>query len=402
MAFDYALRIQRDAAFADQLLHSVRVARLDERERPIAAKLLKGMLRRRGELDHLIGNRLRKPVASLDLEVLTALRLGAYQLRHMNGVTDYAAVSQSVELVKRARKRSAASLVNAVLRNLPPAPPAIECAQLSHPAWLVDRWQARFGRKRCDALLLSNLRQPASYLRIPRPAEESAVLQDLHRGGLRTEPTGTPRAYRLRTGSARNAMSASRDGIVRVQDLNSQRVALLLAPEPHSLALDLCAAPGGKARLLAESCRVVATDRQPHRVRLMRTLGARGVQLALLDAEHPLPFTRRFDRVLVDAPCSGTGTLARHPEIKWRLQPSDLGDLRRRQEKILGNALEALAAGGLLVYATCSLEPEENADVVGAVMRHRPRWHATRALLTVPGTDPGEGFEAWRIRRPED
>ncbi len=187
---------------------------------------------------------------------------------------------------------------------------------------------------------------------------------------------------------------------MRFQDINSQRVGGLLDPEPAGLVLDLCAAPGGKARLLAESSHVVAADRYRHRLRVMRRLGISGIQLLALDAERKLPFSCQFGRVLVDAPCSGTGTLARNPEIKWRLRPTDLRILSRRQERILGNALDVLAPGGSLVYATCSLEPEENEDVVEAAMRARPGWQSRKVLSTLPGRDPGDGFQAWRIRRP--
>ena len=221
----------------------------------------------------------------------------------------------------------------------------------------------------------------------------------LETAGACAESTSFPGIYALTSGSASWAHRAS-GGAIRVQDINSQRVATLLAARPGSCVLDVCAAPGGKARLLAEIAPVVAGDRHLGRLRTLRSLGSDGISPVLLDAERRLPFARRFDRILVDAPCSGTGTLARNPEIKWRLCPGDIGNLQARQVRILKNALDALAPGGQLIYATCSLEPEENQDVVEAAVGGRSGWKTRRVLATVPGSDPGDGFQAWRIERP--
>ena len=395
-AFDLALRIERDAAYAGGLLHAVPASRLGRRDHAFVTELVKGSLRRQGELDHLISRRLHKPLAALDLEVLTCLRLGAYQLRHMRGVADHAAVSESVELVKRARKRSAASLVNAVLRRLPPAPPEPQAARLSHPAWLVRRWESALGHGLCSKLLIANLRRPAAFFRIPAPDDPEVALERLRRLGVSAVPTDHPRAYRLTSKAAEAAR------LLTFQDLNSQRVGALVKAARGSVVLDVCAAPGGKARILAESATVVAADRHLHRLRLMRRLGDADILAVAIDAEARLPFNRRFDRVLVDAPCSGTGTLARNPEIKWRLRPADIADLSNRQTRILRNALHAVAPGGQLIYATCSLEPEENEHVVRTVIAESGGWDAERVLSTLPGRDPGDGFQAWRIRRLGD
>lgn len=393
------LRIDRDAAYADELLHSGRMSKLGARDRAFVTELVMGSLRRRGELDALVSRTLRKPLRTVDPEVLAALRLGAYQLRYMEGVAAHAAVSESVELVKLARKRSAGGLVNAVLRRLPPSPPPDEAARLCHPAWLVNRWESTFGRVACSALLRSNLERPTTYFRIPAPAATEEPLLRLKDAGIGAEPMAVPRAFRLVSGNASEARSAAGTPLV-FQDINSQRVGFLLDVQTNSRILDVCAAPGGKARLLAESAPVVAADRHLHRLRLLRRLGSRGIRMLALDAEQGLPFSRQFDRVLVDAPCSGTGTLARNPEIKWRLLPTDIAELQGRQARILGNALDAVAPGGMLVYATCSLEPEENEHVVEAAIRSRPGWKARRVLATLPGRDPGDGFQAWRIQRP--
>ena len=399
LAFDLLLRVERDGAYSDELLHSRRLAGIDARAKAFVTKTVLGCLRRQGELDHLIAAKTSRSVGAMDAEVLTALRLGAYQMHHMDGIPDHAAVSQSVELVKQARKGSAAGLVNAVLRRLPPVPPTAESARLCHPDWLLRRWQNEFGADTCEALLRANLQQPATYFRLRPAADAAAVLARLESAGVSAEPTDLARAYRLAKGNVPAARQAAGDALV-FQDINSQRVAELLANSPGSPVLDVCAAPGGKSRQLAEGGAVVAGDRRVKRLHAMRRLGSRGIQLLALDAEHPLPFRRQFDRILVDAPCSGTGTLARNPEIKWRLEPDDLNSLSARQGRIVENAMDALAPGGQLVYATCSLEPEENQHVVAKAVAARAGWKASKALSTIPGTDPGDGFQAWRILRP--
>ena len=398
MAFELLLRVERDRAYSDELLHSKRLAGMGARAKAFVTSAVLGCLRRQGELDHLIAGRTNRPVGSLDAEVLIALRLGAYQLRHMDGIPDYAAVSESVELVKHARKVSAGGLVNAILRDLPAAASEEESERLSHPGWLLQRWQKSFGNRRCRALLQANLRQPATFFRL-RSLDPTAVLERLSSVGVSAEPTDLEFAYRLAKGSVPDVRKVAGDELV-FQDINSQRVGALLARSPGSPVLDVCAAPGGKSRLLAETATLVAGDRSVKRLQAMRRLGIRRIQLLALDAEHPLPFRRQFDRILVDAPCSGTGTLARNPEIKWRLKPQDLDSLSARQERILEHALDALAPAGQLVYATCSLEPEENQHVVAKAVARRPGWDATKALSTIPGTDAGDGFQAWRIRRP--
>ncbi len=398
-AFGILLRVERDGAFADALLHSRRTMRTSRARHAFVTEAVLGCLRRQGELDHLLEEAARRKPTGLDPEVLVALRLGAYQLRHMRGVPDHAAVSETVSLVKRARKRSAAGLVNAVLRNLPDAPGPERAASLSHPPWLVARWRKALGADRCARLLMSNLRKPGTYFRIPPPAAPDRVLNRLKSAGLRAEPAGLPRAFRLARGNVTAAGAAA--GVpIAFRDINSQRAAALLTRGAPGTVLDVCAAPGGKACQLAESGAVVAGDRRLARLEIMRRLGAAGIRMVALDAERPLPFDRSFARVLVDAPCSGTGTLARNPEIKWRLQRDDLADLQARQTRILDNALDVVAPGGLAVYATCSLEPEENEDVVRAATARRPAWSARRAFATVPGTDPGDGFQAWTIARP--
>ena len=396
-AFDILLRVERDAAWAGELLHSPRLDPLDGRARALVTELVMGCLRRRGEMDFLLEKKLPRPAAALDLEVRAALRLGAYQLRCMDRLSAAAAVSASVELVKTARKRSAAGLVNAVLRNLPPLPPGEDGARLSHPEWLRARWRRQFGADACRKLLAANVRRPPVYVRAVKGADVARIKRETAAEGTALEPAGAPRAFRAAGGNAAHTQAFRRGRLV-AQDLSSQMVAPLLAVKPGQRVLDLCAAPGGKARQLAEEADwAAAADRSLPRLRTLRRLGSRGLRLLALDAERPLPFRAAFDRILVDAPCSGTGTLARNPEIKWRLQPADLDDLQARQTRILRRALDALSPSGRLVYATCSLEPEENEQVVERVLAERAGRTCRKALDRLPGRDAGDGFQAWLI-----
>jgi len=403
--FEALLRVERDAAYSDAVLHSHLLDDLDRRGRALVTEIVMGCLRRRGELDFLLSGRLSKPVRSLDIEVRTALRIGAYQLRCMAHVSAGAAVSDSVDLVKAARKRSAAGLVNAVLRNLPEALSIEESARHSHPDWLTDRWRTNLGEAALQQFLRANICRPPTYVRLTSGANgpdtiKELTIKELGSEGVALDPTAVENAFRVSGGNVSNSRAA-RDGRLVVQGLGSQLVAPLLSVEAGHRVLDLCSAPGGKARQLAEVAPVVAADRHAHRLRTMRALGAKGLRLLSLDAEHPLPFRAQFDRVLVDAPCSGTGTLARNPEIKWRLKPSDLDELHARQVKILSNALDVVAPNGRLIYSTCSLEPEENEHVVAEVLDNRSQSSSHKVLDRLPGRDAGDGFQAWLISRNE-
>ncbi len=397
-AFEALLRVERDTAYSDAVLHSRLLDDIDTRGRALATEIVMGCLRRRGELDFLLASRLSKPVGSLDIEVRTALWIGAYQLRCMAHVSPAAAVSDSVELVKAARKRSAAGMVNAVLRNLPEALSQEESAQHSHPNWLRDRWSRNLGEAATERLLAANLCRPPTYLRLTKGADRPGTIEGLTAEGLSVDPVDVPNAFRVIGGDV-SKTRAFRDAQLVVQDLSSQLVAPLLSVEPGDRVLDVCSAPGGKARQVAELTSVVAADRYVHRLRTLRRLGHEGLRLLSLDAERPLPFRAQFDRVLVDAPCSGTGTLARNPEIKWRLIRRDLDELHARQVNILRNALDVAAPNGRLVYSTCSLEPEENEHVVAEVLDKASNWCSQKVLDRLPGRDAGDGFQAWIISR---
>jgi 16S rRNA (cytosine967-C5)-methyltransferase len=396
IAFDVLLRVAKQDAYADDVLR----AELDEgvktEDAGLATELALGVLRWQRLLDFAIDRYLKKPAAMSDIEVRIALRLGFYQLLFLDRVPARAAVHESVELVKRARKRSAATLVNAILRKaakepLPGNSPVEAVARLlpaelsladkigiqySHPTWMVERWLRIYGEERTRALLHSNNRVPvlSGYLLNLERREDATQL--LERSGCRPQPGRLLRDAWVFEGGNPAASEAVRRGWVALQDEASQAVAGLVAADPGNSVLDLCAAPGGKTLLLARATgaqgHVIAADLHEHRVRALKErlelAGVRNVEIIALDAEQPLPFERTFERILVDVPCSGTGTLARHPEIRWKLRAEDLGDLHERQVRLLRNALPLLSPHGRLVYSTCSLEPEENELVVREVL----------------------------------
>jgi 16S rRNA (cytosine967-C5)-methyltransferase len=400
IAFDVLLRVAKQNAYADDVLRSELDETVKTEDAGLATELTLSVLRWQRLLDFVIDRYLKKPANTADVEVRIALRLGVYQLLFLDRVPAHAAVHESVELVKRARKRSAATLVNAVLRKVAKEPlhgssPADAVARLfpadisltdrlgiqySHPTWIVDRWLRIYGEDRTRSLLQANNRVPilSGYLLDPRRSEDAML--SLQRAGCRTQPGRLLRnAWVFEAGNP-SASDAVRRGWVAIQDEASQAVAHLVAADPDNSVLDLCAAPGGKTLLLARAAgaqgRVIATDLHENRVRAMRErfelAGVRNVETIVLDGAQPLPFERpfdhSFDRILVDVPCSGTGTLARHPEIRWKLHAEDLGDLHDRQARLLRNALPHLAPHGRLVYSTCSLEPEENEFVVREVL----------------------------------
>jgi len=400
-AFRILRRVELEGGFAEDLLHSPLTGSLDRRDLGLAEELTLGVLRWQGALDGLLAEAAGRPVGKLDAEVRLALRLGLYQLWRFDRVPRRAAVSESVEIVKRARKVSAAGLVNAILRQaaeetLPERIPAEQCV----PLWLVERWRRQFGDATAERLAQSTLRKPATFLRLNARFDIQVTLRRLAEEGVETAATELPFCRRAIAGRPVET-ACSQEGRIRLQDLGSQRVASLLEPQPGHSFLDLCAAPGGKTFQILEQSdcrgRVIACDLSAHRLKTMRRLATSAVDMLVLDATSPLPFSCRFDRILVDAPCSGTGTLARNPEIKWRLTPADLERLSALQCCILRQGLELLAPGGRLVYATCSLEVEENERVVEAVLSGP--FQRVEQRMWLPGEHSGDGFCAFVITR---
>ena len=386
IAYDVLSRVETQQAYASDLLHTALTEKISAADAALATELSLGVLRQQRLLDFLIERQSRKRISALDREVVLALRLGLYQLRFLDRVPARAAIFESVELIKHGRKKSAATFVNAVLRGASEIARADISALLpadlalaerlgilhSHPTWLVERWLARLGEEQTIALMEANNRAPELSALIHDSAKRDEIVRGLERAGLHILP-GRWLADSFRaSGGSISQTAAFREGRISIQDEASQMVPLLLDVHPRDSVLDMCAAPGGKTATLAKAAgpgaRIVAVDRHAHRLAAIRAhfkrLRLRDVAIVELDGTSALPFRQKFTRVLVDAPCSGTGTLGRNPEIRWTLRAEDLGELHARQVALLRSGLAQLQSGGRLVYSTCSLEPDENEAVI--------------------------------------
>jgi 16S rRNA (cytosine967-C5)-methyltransferase len=390
-------RVERARAFADLTLHAA-LARsgLGPRDRAFATELVYGTLRWRGRLDHLLARVLERELGSLEPGVLTLLRLGAYQILFCDGVPPSAAVDQTVRSARALGAERATGLVNAVLRRLAQQADALALpsladdprAHLEHalgvPGWIAQRWLDALGPDEAAALAEASNAAPPLTLRANRTRISRADL--LARLAARAPqaracsfaPDGIVLGHGLAPASDPDFVA----GLFSVQDEASQLVVELLAPEPGERVLDACAAPGTKTTAIAERVGprglVVALDKSARRValvgRTVRRLGLGNVTVLALDATQPLGDLEGapFDRVLVDAPCSGLGALRRNPDARWRLAPEDPARLAETQAALLASAAVVLRPGGTLVYSTCTLASEENDAVVEFFLSHTP------------------------------
>ncbi len=405
-----------------------RAAPLDARDRRWLQELVFGMLRRRAELDAHIAPRVTGGLARLDADVVDLLRLGADQLLHMGSVPAYAAIAQTVELVKERHGIGASRLANAVLRRIDrergelalPAPAdPVEALALahSHPRWLVARWVARWGAADTAALLAQNNIEPPTVLR-PYGVVREQLESILSAASVATRRVPLVNgSLEIESGVSLTGLGAYAQGQFFVQDPGATLVTEYAGIAPGSRVADLCAAPGGKALELARAARVViACDRSPARApRLAQNIarvGAKNVLAVVADARFPA--VAEVDAVLLDVPCSGTGTFRRHPDARWRLKPSDLAVMSALQRALLRAAANVVRPGGLLVYSTCSIEPEENdaqiesflADARGAFTLEPPPAGAVPAevldagrLRVLPQRHGVDGAFAARLRR---
>jgi 16S rRNA (cytosine967-C5)-methyltransferase len=439
----HALRaVATDRVDLPAALARSRTSLRDDRDRALTAEIVTGTLRWQRSLDHLIQHVARRPLEKLDPQVVAILRLSVYQLLHLDRVPAAAVVDDAVDLTRAARKPSAAGFVNAVLRSilrqrhrLPlPSRPAdardrsTALAYLgithSHPDWLASRWLDRHGFAAAERWVQFNNETPALTVRVNTlRATVADAISVLKTDGIETEPAQyAPAGLTVTSG---NPLRRSQDGLVFVQDEASQLVPLVAGARAGEKILDLCASPGGKTTALAADMGdrglVVASDVRPRRVELLsqtvRASGARSVRVVHVGTSGQLPFTADFDRVLVDAPCSGLGTIRRDPDIRWRRREEDLATLAQDQLALLGRAAAVVKPGGRLVYATCSSEPEENEQVVEAFLARQPAFalvdlrdeplvDAVRALVddrgmfrTLPFAHGLEAFFAAALRR---
>lgn len=384
-------------------------ATLDPRDRRWTQELLYGMMRRRAFLDAVLSERVRGGLARLDPDLIDLLRLGAYQLLCMGSVPAYAAIAQTVELTKTRHGIGASKLANAVLRrtdrergNLgvatPPDPIDALALAHSHPRWLVARWVARWGADATTALLAANNAEAPVVLR-PYHASRAELEEALV--GANVELHDAPLvddSVELGHGVALTELDAFTKGLFFVQDPAATLVSRYAHVDAGAIVGDLCAAPGGKAFELARDAKtVIAADRSWARMqRVLATaerIHADNVIALVDDARHPA--LHDLDAVLIDVPCTGTGTFRRHPDARWRLKPSDLAVMPAIQRSILRAAAETVKPGGLLVYSTCSLEPEENDMQIEGFLSEHPNF-----VLEPPpeGAVPAAVLDAGRLR----
>ena len=386
-AFQILLAVERGQSHSDDLLRGKQVSALSVADRNLATALVLGVLRWQIRLDDQIKTLLKKPGARIDAEVLIALRMGALQLLFLDRIPARAAIDESVELAKQAGHRFASGMVNAVLRKLSVAPrmeyETTNAAELAlaqaHPLWMVERWVATYGMQESCSICRHGQEQPELTVRMTAPEVEP----ELAEAGILLKPAPLLAAARTVVTGDVTVTAAFREGRVRIQDEGSQLVAEIAAFAdlecgcPENI-LDACAAPGGKTIILLErnpEARIVACEAREQRLtQLANRLAAFGnrVECRLADATA-LGENASFDLVLADVPCSGTGTLGRNPEIRHRLRVEDLPRQAERQRLILSSALAAVRPRGRLVYSTCSLEPEENGQVVEATLKANPR-----------------------------
>jgi 16S rRNA (cytosine967-C5)-methyltransferase len=401
-AFKILQRVAEGGAFAAVLL-AARADELQSSDRSLCHELVMGVLRHQLWLDHLIAHYAKRTAARLDLPVLLALRLGLYQLRFLSRIPASAAVNESVKLTRLARLRSAEPLVNAVLRRATREPDYDPVAliadrferlavETSHPVWLIERWAKAFGIDKGAAFARANNQMPPVAFRIVNNrANKAEVLAALLKAGASLFPSlVAPEAWRI-TGAGEQFREFAHQGRIYLQDEASQLVAYVVAARAGDRVLDVCAAPGSKtthiADLTGDQALIVAGDLQPARLRTLTetavTQGFGSIHGLALDGSCRLPFREAcFDRVLVDAPCTGTGTLRRNPEIRWRISTGDIDELSARQKRILQNAAQIVKVGGRLVYSTCSVEPEENEQIVDAFLEQTDEFE----LVSLPAS----------------
>jgi len=434
-ALDVLRRVEEDGAFASAVLATCG-AELQSNDRALCHEIVLGCLRRQSWLDALLRHFAGRDPAKLDREVRRALRAGLYQLRFLKRIPASAVVNETVAHVRANGFTSAAGFANAVLRRAAREPEfdpteniSDELERLavatSHPVFLLERWTRFFGKEAAEAIALANNQPSPTAFRINPLHERAAnVLAELAAAGAQVSVSSlVADAWRIE-GATAKLRELEATGAIYLQSEASQLVAHTLDAKAGERILDACAAPGSKtahiAALTYGRALVVAADKHLHRLRLLRRLAARQhldtVRTVVMDSgADTLPFPNEFfHRVLVDAPCTGTGTLRHNPEIRSRITPADIARLAALQKKILSAAACAVMPGGRLVYSTCSIEPEENEEVVADFLSVRPLWKIvpdalpeflrteTGAARTFPHTHDTDGFFVQVFERMED
>jgi 16S rRNA (cytosine967-C5)-methyltransferase len=420
------VRIETTGSYADRILASLfRGSTLGPDDRHLATELVMGTTRWRKRLDWTIQQYLHSPLEKLTPWIRNALRMGLYQLLFDDRIPEYAAVSESVDLARTYGHTGTARMVNAVLRTIQRQPDRISLPSrdedplgyatiaLSHPEWLVSRWMDRWGENETIALCKANNQVPPLSIRANRlRTDRESLSATLQSEGCTSRPCELSQDGLILTLSDQRLtdLTAYHRGLFTVQDESAMLIAPLLSPPPGATVVDLCSAPGGKTthlgELMADHGLVVAVDRQNDRLHILldncRRLELNCIVPVLADGRYV--HLTQVDAVLVDAPCSGTGVLRRRVDLRWRLSPEQIRQLQQVQLELLHNAARLLGPGGILIYSTCTLEPEENEEVVDIFTSREPAFRSETAAPFAPSaTITDQGFlRTWPHRQGID
>ncbi len=443
-AFDILLRVEKERSYADILIdRAASSGELRGPDRGLLTELVYGVLRHRGTLDHIVNQFSHQKADKLERSVLILMRLGLYQLLFLDRIPVSAAVNETVNLANALAPR-ASGMINAVLRRADrergeirypdrqSEPVAFLAARYSHLSWIIRQWIDQLGFDESEALAKAMSDAPPLMLRTNTlKISRDELLSRLESKGIIAVPARfSPDGINVTTRVPLAGLPEFREGLCTIQDESSQMTAIFLAPRPGERVLDVCAAPGGKtthlAQLMENRGEILAGDSAPRKLALIeesaRRLGITIITTVTLDATMPfsegpsqLMEGKRFDKVLVDAPCSGLGVLRRNPDGKWRKTPDDIKELSARQKAILGNSANLLNDDGTLLYATCSTTSEENEEVISDFLSKRPDFMLEDLRSHFPElaelfTDTGcfrswphrhgmDGFFAARLRR---
>ena len=406
-------RIDRTDAYLDKLLDiELRATDIPDIDKSLLAEIVHGVMRWEGRLDWVLNGFTHGNFAKSEVNVKNALRVALYQILFLTHVPHYAAVNEAVEFIKKIRGTKLADFVNAVLRNIirningihypkeEDDPVQFLSVYHSHPQWMVKRWHGRFSREELEKLLLANNEIPGLTLRINKlkinPVEFLALL-DTQKVSYQGSSL-IDYFIRVKSLSGISQMNIFQNGFFSIQDESAALPVFLLDPKPEETLIDMCAAPGGKTTFIAELTRnqgkIIAVDKYETKLKLIQSscerLGITNVQLLVADAlELDVP---PVDKILVDAPCSGLGVLRKKPDMKWKRTADDILQLAKLQRKLLDHAARLLKTGGTLVYSTCTIEPEENQNVVNAFLEQHPDFRidnasqfVNRAVVTSDG-----------------
>lgn len=438
LATEILVKVDTSKAYAGILVdHNLKSTALSERDRALLTELVYGTLRWRGHIDGRLSRQLRRSLSATNPFLRNLLRVTLYQLLFLDKIPAYAAVNEAVEIAKGSRSAQDAAFINGVLRNFLRASENAEAqsnvvsielaARESHPEWLLQEWLDYFGIEETEALTRANNERSPLVLRVnSRRVTREALLDLLKKNGISAMPTRfSPQGVWVRDGSAVEQIPGFKEGLFQVQGEASQLIAYLLSPRPRERILDACAAPGGKtthlAELMGDSGHLTALDISASGLEKIREnvarLGLSSINIAKTDVAREVvgELCGPYDRILIDAPCSGLGTLRSHPEIKWQRAKSDIDRLCRLQSKIVNRLASCLKTGGVLVYSTCTLTRAENEQVARSFLKRHKEFQLEDAagylpeqarslvrssyFLALPHRHNTDGFFAARMRK---